>query len=369
MSRQDIDLDMCRSRQRRLLAAMERRGVDLVIVTQIAHVQWLTGVRSPWIFEPAAALATDGTCLLVVANREPSLAAADEIRTYAAQLHSTIRNDQRRVSAAAVRQWMDARTKPRRIGVEFSSFGPHLAFGYEGNLIDMEPDLYRLRRAKDADELVKIRRAIAGTGAMYERAREIVAPGVNELVVFNELQSVAVASFGEMLTGTGNDYACGVPGGSPRDRACQGGELYILDLGPAYRGYFADNCRAIAVDREPTDEQMKAWQAIANVFPYIERTVKPGVRCKAVFEEVQAMLDQCDLGKFDHHLGHGIGLFPHEAPHLNPNWDDAFEVGDVFTVEPGLYDERLRGGIRLENDYLVTATGVELLSDFPLGLV
>jgi Xaa-Pro aminopeptidase len=69
-------------------------------------------------------------------------------------------------------------------------------------------------------------------------------------------------------------------------------------------------------------------------------------------------------------LGHGIGLFPHEGPHLNPRpeWDDVFEEGDVFTVEPGLYTPEMRAGIRLENDYLVTATGVELLSDFPLEL-
>ena len=72
---------------------------------------------------------------------------------------------------------------------------------------------------------------------------------------------------------------------------------------------------------------------------------------------------------FNHHLGHGIGLFPHEAPHLNPNWNDTFEVGDVFTCEPGLYDEQiLRAGMRLENDYLVTETGVENLSPFPMEL-
>ena len=88
---------------------------------------------------------------------------------------------------------------------------------------------------------------------MYARAREIIRPGINELDVFNELQAVAVREFGEMLTGTGNDYACGVPGGPPRDRAAQDGELYILDLGPAFRGYFADNCRAIAVNGRPTD--------------------------------------------------------------------------------------------------------------------
>jgi Xaa-Pro aminopeptidase len=88
-----------------------------------------------------------------------------------------------------------------------------------------------------------------------------------------------------------------------------------------------------------------------------------------VFHEVQQRLAEAPVGIFNHHLGHGIGLFPHEAPHLNPHWDETFEVGDVFTCEPGLYDEQaLRAGIRLENDYLVTEDGVENLSPFPLEL-
>lgn len=69
------------------------------------------------------------------------------------------------------------------------------------------------------------------------------------------------------------------------------------------------------------------------------------------------------------YLGHGIGLYSHEAPRLNLAWDDVFEEGDVFAVEPGWYDPpRLRAGIRIENDYLVTSEGVELLSVFPLHL-
>jgi Xaa-Pro dipeptidase len=71
----------------------------------------------------------------------------------------------------------------------------------------------------------------------------------------------------------------------------------------------------------------------------------------------------------NHHLGHGVGLAAHEGPHLNPNWDDQFAEGDYFTVEPGLYHEELRHGIRLEQNYVVTAEGVELLTPWPLELV
>ena len=82
----------------------------------------------------------------------------------------------------------------------------------------------------------------------------------------------------------------------------------------------------------------------------------PEVSCRELFERAKALLDEYHPGAFFHHLGHGVGLYPHEAPHLNPNWDDRFAVGDVFTVEPGLYTEALRAGIRIEENFLVTQT-------------
>jgi len=366
MSDLNINLDYCRARQKRVLEVMRRLSLDLVIVNRTEHVQWLTGPRFGWVFEPAAALTPDGRCLLVAPNRAPEIAAADQTVTYEAQWHSTLRNDQRQASAAALVKALGPATGAKRIGVEFSCYGSH--FDLAGERVDIEPELFRLRRRKDPDELARLKHAIAATGAMYARAREIIKPGINELDVFSELQAVAVRACGEMLTGTGNDYACGERGGPPRDRQTVDGELYILDLGPAFRGYFADNCRAIAVNGRPTDEQLAAQRHIAEVFSIITSRVKPGVSCKAVFEEVDAHMRRAPLGEFGHHLGHGIGLFPHEAPHLNPYWDDVFEVGDVFTAEPGLYAPELRAGIRLENDYLVTDKGVELLSDFPLEL-
>ena len=152
--------------------------------------------------------------------------------------------------------------KGRRIGVEYSSCGLHITQGRDAKWIDIEPDLYRLRRRKDADELARLKRAIAATAAMYARAREIMMPGINELDVFSELQAPPCRVCGEMLTGTGNDYASGVRGGLPRNRKIEAGELYILDLGPAYRGYYADNCRVIAVNHEPTEVQRKAWEQV-----------------------------------------------------------------------------------------------------------
>jgi Xaa-Pro aminopeptidase len=124
----------------------------------------------------------------------------------------------------------------------------------------------------------------------------------------------------------------------------------------------------IAVGGQPTDVQQRAWQAVSAVFKTIEATARAGVGCRKVFETVQRELDQYRVGSFNHHLGHGVGLAPQEGPHLNPRWDDTLEEGNFIAVEPGVYHEELRAGIRLEQNYVVTQDGVQLTTDWPLEL-
>ncbi|OYV88674.1 MAG: hypothetical protein B7Z73_08045, partial [Planctomycetia bacterium 21-64-5] len=301
----DINIDCCRRRQTRLLAEMRQRKLDLVIVQTAEHVQWLTGPRFAWLVQAAAMLTADGRCTLIAPQDEP-VVAADEVVTYDARWLGTLRNDQRQACSAALAKQLAGKPQPMRVGVEFSCFAPSLANKFTAELVDIEPDLYRLRRRKEPDELARLKKAIAATGKMYQRARQIIEPGVNELDVFDQLQAVAVEEFGEMLTGTGNDYACGEKGGPPRNRRAQDGELYILDLGPAFRGYFADNCRAVAVNGKPTDKQRAAWERLAGVFPLLEQTVNPGMSCRAFYQQIKEHLDAFMPGSFDHHLGHGI---------------------------------------------------------------
>jgi Xaa-Pro aminopeptidase len=203
---------------------------------------------------------------------------------------------------------------------------------------------------------------------MYERAREIVRPGVNEVDVYAELQAVAVRTLGEALTYFGQDFRSAARGGLPRNRVAQAGELYILDLGVGFRGYYSDNARTLAVGGAPSAAQRRAWQAVLDVFPLVESTVRPGASCRTLFEAVATQLDESRPWQFLTHLGHGVGLAAHEGPHLNPHWDDTFAEGDYIAVEPGLYHDELRYGVRLEQNYVVTAGGVELLTPWPLEL-
>jgi Xaa-Pro dipeptidase len=361
-----IDTTACRERQTRLLHVMQEQRLDWVMVKQLEHIQYLVGPRFAWTFQPLAAIRRDGHTILVAPEKRlPEVHAADDVRAFEARWHSTLRNDQGQAACQVLADAMNTRGASQRMGVEANGVLYHL--GWQGELVDVEPDLFRLRRRKDPHELALLRAAIGATERMYEHARAMIGPGVNELDVYNELQSAAVRFLGEPLTGTGNDYQCASRGGPPRDRVAQPGELYILDLGPAYRGYFADNARTIAVT-EPNQAQLDAWRHVTEVLALVEAEARPGVSARRLFDLAQQRLDRSSHGHFDHHLGHGIGLFPHEGPHLNPFWDDTLESGDVIAVEPGVYAPALCAGMRIENNYLVTESGVERLTNFPLEL-
>jgi Xaa-Pro dipeptidase len=367
MDAYSVDTNACRARQRRLLDAVEPLGVDLTVVSRRESVQWLTGahVRAP--FEPIAALTADGHVTLVIPDRQVGdAAAADDVLGYEAKWHSTNRDEQRAASSAVLQSKLGR--QPKRAGCEFEAFCPQLFLGWNAPLVEIDSIVFELRRRKDADELRMLRRANEANRAMYERARQIVVPGVNELDVYAELHAVAIHTLGEPLTYFGQDFQSGSRGGPPRNRRAEAGELFILDLGVGFRGYYSDNARTIAVGGEPTTKQRSAWEAVTAMFAVIQSEVKPGLRCRELFQKVDRELNKHAPWVFNHHLGHGVGLAPQEGPHLNPRWDDTLAEGDYLAVEPGVYHEELRLGVRLENNYLVTTRGAELLTDWPLEL-
>lgn len=349
---------------------MHRERLDAVVVGQPAHVYYLSGHWPFWLHAPAFVLRADGRSVLVSGNEPAAGAAADELVAYEASWSGTQRQEQPAVAAGHALDALRS-SGATRVGIDASTLTSQVAVALDHEMVAIDPHLWQLRRQKDADELALMRRAIACTEAMYRRARDVIEPGVPELRVYAELHAAAVEVAGEPLAPAylGNDYACGAAGGPPRaGRVAAAGELYVLDLGPAYRGYFSDNCRTFAVDRKPTDAQIKAWEVVTGAHPIVERMSKPGVRCRDLYAAVDEHY-RAKTGKpFPHHLGHGVGLQPHEFPHLNPKWDDVLLEGEVFTAEPGLYGPELRAGMRTENQYLVTASGVENLTPFPTAL-
>ncbi len=364
-----LTLDHSRQRQVRLLQVCRDRKLDAIVVGLPQHVYYFSAHLPFWLHHPGMILFADGRSCLVTANAPAQNVAADDVRSYEANWLGTQRQEQPQEVAVALLAAL-AERHAHRVGIDASLPSSQIALALPGACVSIDTDLWQMRRRKDPDELALMRQAIRCCVAMYDRARQIIQPGLDEIDLFAQLHAAAVTEAGEPLTALlGNDYACGVPGGpAKRGRLAKAGQIYILDLGPCYRGYFADNCRAIAVDRKPTDAQLTAWRTVTGVFPVIEKLARAGVKCRDLHQAVNESYRAACGRDLPHHLGHGVGLQPHEFPHLNPRWDDTLLEGEVFTAEPGLYGAELAGGIRIENNYLVTAGGVESLFDYPMEL-
>lgn len=355
----------CRRRQQRLAEVLGERGLEGAVLSRREHVYYFTGFLHHRYHAAAAYVARSGKVTLVGDGVEVEAVAADEVVPYEAgrffTLHSTQFEEVAQKLAPAV-------PPSARVGADLGGGIACIAALGGAGVVDLTREVYRVRKHKLPDEVEAIRASIAVTEVMYRAAQEAIAPGADEIEVFAHIRGSATKAAGCDLEHFGNDFRANDLGGLPRRRAMAGGELYILDAGPSVDGYFADNCRTFAVDESPTDAQMKAWERIDGLFCEIEAAVRPGARAAEVYALAHERLSGDGFGGLIHHLGHGMGLAPHEAPQLNPRYDAVFEVGDVFTMEPGLYSPALKAGVRLEENYLLTEEGPERLTSFPRAL-
>jgi Xaa-Pro dipeptidase len=359
-----LSLEGCRQRLTRLQEQLASENLDAALLTDPRHIYYFTGYwRGGRVLTPAALLVrADGRNLLITPSLCEDQLAVENVQGYEADRIATLIDD----PYTALLQALQPSLKGiRTLGREETLPLWPLPVTEQCSLSAI---LFSMRRTKALDEVEMLRVGIRGCDAAYARAREMLAEGITEVELYAEMLGAATKALGEPLTAFGNDFQCGALGSLPRNRRVQTGETAIFDVGVVYRGYSSDLCRTFVVGGTPTDAQIIAHRRVLEALEYVEAAVRPGVRCRDVYDTVHAMLDGFRGWRFPHHLGHGIGLSAHEAPRLNPHWDDTFEVGDVFTAEPGLYGEALRVGLRIEQDYLVTETGVQRLSHFPTDL-
>lgn len=357
----NLDRESCLNRQTRLREALAATECDAALITNRNHVYYFTNYWARTIVSQAMFVPVSGPSVLSSTYESDDLY-VDEVRVFKSDDIGTLRDD---LPGLALDALKDELRTAQRLGCD-DALRP--LPGDDGGRVDIVPALLKMRRSKDPDEVAVMRHAIHGADAAYTEARRILEPGITEVDVHAAMHAAAIRAVGEAIGEFGNDFRAAAAGGPPRVRAVEAGELMPLDIGVVVRGHASDLCRTLSVDGNPTEAQREAHALVAAELDYVEETVKPGVSCRQLFNDVQGRLNGAKGWAFEHHLGHGVGLQVHEAPRLNPHHDDTFEPGDVFTAEPGLYGDDLRAGIRLENDYLVTDTGVERLFDHPTDL-
>jgi Xaa-Pro aminopeptidase len=230
-----------------------------------------------------------------------------------------------------------------------------------------------LRLVKDIHEIGIFRRAGRALAGVAARLGDWVAPGRTEREVAADItRGLDRAGFTkpafDTIVASGPNSAH--PHARPGDRRLAHGDLVVLDFGGVLEGYCVDLTRMAAVGTVE-DQALALYRGVRTAQQAALDVICAGVAAGAVDAAARQALDNVGLGAaFVHGTGHGLGLDVHEAPRISrlAGPEDRLLAGMVFTVEPGAYVPGV-GGARLEDDVLVTDTGIELLTPGPRDLL
>ena len=230
------------------------------------------------------------------------------------------------------------------------------------------------RVVKDAGEVAALRESAARLTAVAESAVRAARGGTAERTVAARIEA-AMREAGYERAAFDTIVASGPNAALPHyragDRVLEAGDLVVLDFGGVLDGYCCDLTRTVAVG-SPSSEAVRVYAAVLEAQQAAIAAVKPGIAASSVDAAARAVLDTHGLGEaFGHGTGHGLGLEVHEEPRITRPQPDVpptlLVPGMVFTVEPGAYLAGW-GGVRIEDDVLVTEGGCEVLTSVPRGL-
>jgi len=248
----------------------------------------------------------------------------------------------------------------------------------KAKLADASDAIRKARIIKSKMEVDLLRRACDVVCFGYAAARLIMIPGLSEAEV-SGLVEAAIYGKGVGYEGVrrarGYCFTMSGPNGAlswrpfciASDRKLQREDVVLLELDGFADGYFIDLTRTMSVG-EPTPRAQEIWGVINEATDAALAVIKPGVRAAELNRAAKQVVNARGYGQyFEYHVGHGVGLQFHEPPTLHPKSTEILEPGMTFAVEPGIYIDGW-GGVRIEENVVVTQDGYECLSLFPRDL-
>ena len=232
--------------------------------------------------------------------------------------------------------------------------------------------LASLREIKDEGELAAMREAVNIAQDALHEALQAFRAGITEKELAAELvaQLLRRGSESELpfqpIVAAGPNSAN--PHAVPTERPIQAGDLLIIDWGATYNGYFSDITRTFAIG-DVHEELARVAEIVRQANVAGRTAARPDIFAGAVDAAARQVITAAGYGRyFTHRTGHGLGLDVHERPFIFVNNEELLRPGMVFTVEPGIYLPG-RGGVRVEDDVVITTNGAHSLSNLPRRLM
>lgn len=273
--------------------------------------------------------------------------------------------------------FMDFDANIRVLGVE-SARMRHLELTYIQNalpgveILSADAQLSALRIHKDVEDIGRMRQAVQIAERALTETLHSIRPGISERAVAGELAAnmLRLGSDAELpfppIVAAGPNSAN--PHAVPSERALQTGDLVVIDWGASFGGYFSDLTRTLAIGKLDA-ELYTIYDAVKAANRAGREAGHPGASCGAVDAAGRLVIATAGYAQFfTHRIGHGLGLEAHEEPYMFGESTQLLEEGMVYTVEPGIYLPG-KGGVRIEDDMAVTATGSTSLSSLPRELI
>lgn len=232
------------------------------------------------------------------------------------------------------------------------------------DLVPVSGIVEELREVKDEDEIAIIKQACAISDAAFTYILDHIKPGVSEIEIANKLdffmreKGATGVSFDTIVA---SGYRSAMPHGVASEKLIEPGDFVTLDFGCYYKGYVSDMTRTVSVG-EPNPKLKEIYDIVLQAQLKVNEAAKAGMTGVEVDSVARDYITEKGYGEyFGHSNGHGIGLEIHEGPNTSQKSPKRLVPNNVITNEPGIYLEGL-GGVRIEDDLLITENGNEVLT-------
>lgn len=351
-------------RRNKLRQRLKSEGLSALLITNFTNVSYLTGFTGDDSF---LIVHTGGD--VIISDTRYEIQIAEECP----QLEANIRATSTTILSAIEKVLAEANAAVKKLGVEAGSMN----LSFRDALADKLPQwsifgtdgfVETLRMIKDKYEIESLRKSLKSAQRGFELIRFSLDPEQSEIEIRNELE-YAMRKFGADDKGFNTIVAVGpraaLPHAVPTSKRVKESELLLIDWGAKREGYVSDLTRTLITKTKPSTKLRKVYQAVLTAQKKAIDAIQPGVAAGDIDRVARKSLEEAGFGKyFTHNLGHGLGLEVHESGRFSRGGDMILKPGMILTVEPGVYLPDW-GGVRIEDNVLITKSGVEVLSSLP----